>query len=99
VFRHVTEQGEERFPGRLAGIPAQADSGAFVETWQRQLLAESSECGGCPFLDYCGGYFKWPERAFRCDGVKMLFGMLQQAATELRRDLATFAAAQGEDAP
>ncbi len=99
MFRHVTEPGEERLPGRLSDIPAQADSGAFAEAWRRQLLAENSECGGCPFLEYCGGYFKWPERAFRCDGVKMLFGMLQQAATELRQDLATFSAAQGDDAP
>jgi len=99
MFRHVTEPGEERLPGRLSDIPAQADSGAFVAAWRWQLLAENSECSGCPFLDYCGGYFKWPERAFRCDGVKMLFGMLQQAATELRLDLATFATAQGEDAP
>ncbi len=99
LFRYITEQGEERLPGRLAGIPAQADSGTFVETWRRQLLAENSECNGCPFLDYCGGYFKWPEPTFRCDGVKRLFGRLQEAATELRRDLATFAAAQGENAP
>ncbi len=99
LFRYITEQGEERLPGRLAGIPAQADNGAFVETWWRQLLTENSECNGCPFLDYCGGYFKWPEPAFRCDGVKRLFGRLQEAATELRRDLATFAAAQGENAP
>ncbi|MFO1433320.1 MAG: hypothetical protein U1F76_25025 [Candidatus Competibacteraceae bacterium] len=93
VFRYITEQGEERLPGRLAGIPAQADSGTFVERWRRQLLTENSECNGCPFLDYCSGYFKWPERAFRCDGVKMLFGTLQEAATELRQDLAAFSSA------
>ena len=95
LFRYITEQGEERLPGRLAGIPAQADSNAFIEMWRRQLLAENSECSGCPFLDYCNGYFKWPERVFCCDGVKMLFGKLQEAATELRQDLATFSAVQG----
>ncbi|HYQ93139.1 MAG TPA: hypothetical protein VES89_13945 [Candidatus Competibacteraceae bacterium] len=94
LFRYITDQGEERLPGRLTSIPAQAGSGAFVERWRRQLLAENSECNRCSFLDYCGGYFKWPERTFRCDGVKMLFGSLQEAATELRQDLAAFSSAQ-----
>lgn len=95
AFRWVTDQGEETLAGRLAGTVARGDKGAWVERLQRTLLAWT-ECGDCEFFAYCGGYFKWPCPRCSCNEVKPLFGRLQQAATELRRDLADFAAAQGE---
>lgn len=95
VFRSVTEQGEETLAGRLAGIIVRGSKGAFVERLQRVLLAKS-ECGDCEFFAYCGGYFKWPCPQYLCNGVKALFRNLQQAAAELRCDLANFAEAQGD---
>jgi len=49
-----------------------------------------SECDGCEFFETCGGYFKWPNREFDCEGIKILFSRLNLAAEELRNDLASF---------
>ena len=56
------------------------------------LAAQSTmtECDGCEFLEPCGGYFKWPNKEFDCEGVKALFSSLSLAAEELRNDLASF---------
>ena len=53
-------------------------------------LGETTECDGCEFLKPCGGYFKWPNREFKCEGVKTLFSKLSCAAEELRNDLTSF---------
>ena len=56
------------------------------------LAAQSTmtECDGCEYLEPCGGYFKWPNKEFDCEGVKALFSSLSLAAEELRNDLASF---------
>ena len=95
AFRHVTDAGEETLPGRLAGVSAPGDPSVFLTTWREELLKTQGECADCLFFDPCGGYFKWPDRAYRCAGVKTLFRTLHEAAAELRQDLA----AVGEPAP
>jgi len=71
----------------------------FVERWTNTLLAEDAECGECPFFTPCRGYFQWPGRDYDCAGVKTLFHTLQQAADELRRDLAAVAPVRGDNSP
>jgi len=98
-FRHIGEHGEETLSGRFTDAAATGDSGSFVETFQSELLADKSECVGCEFFPNCGGYFKWPRREYRCEGIKTLFSALRQAAEELRGDLAEVAASKGATPP
>ena len=52
--------------------------------------ATDLECYECEFFNQCGGYFKWPDVTYGCDGVKSVFRTLANAAQEMRSDLATF---------
>jgi hypothetical protein len=97
LIRSIDEWGVERLPGKLAEADPGLDPGGFVERWSHTLVTEGAECAGCPFLAPCRGYFKWPRRDYDCDGVKALFRTLQQAADELRGDLAAALPAGGDN--
>ncbi len=99
VIRYVTDEGEETISPRLEGITFGADYDSVVAEYQRALLAEKGECEGCEFWDICGGYFKWPDKQYHCDGVKSLFRTLKEAAGELQRELKSFEELQGEMQP
>ncbi|MFO1423808.1 MAG: hypothetical protein U1F70_09180 [Candidatus Competibacteraceae bacterium] len=86
-LRVVADDGTESLPGRLVGVAATVAADADLGEWIARLLATADECQGCEFLASCGGYFKWPRRDYPCVGVKRLFGLLRDAAAELRRDL------------
>jgi hypothetical protein len=92
LIRYVDDDGRERFPGRLVGLEAVTDSASFVEDWARGLIDAQAECATCAFFDRCQGYFKWPNQDYDCVGIKALFRALQEAAIELRDDLAAAAA-------
>jgi hypothetical protein len=85
-FRYVKDDGEEVAPR----------GGAGAALYRRELLAEGGECAGCEFYAYCGGYFKWPEKAYDCAGVRSLLGVLGDAAGELRGDMEAYAATRAE---
>ncbi len=89
-IRYITDQGEETISKRSAGVELKRNLTTFVREFKDELVAEKGECCGCRFLDNCSGYFKWPRREYRCDGIKALFHALKDAADELRRDLASF---------
>lgn len=95
-IRYITDDGKETISPRLNGFALGADSGAAIAGYQRALLAEKGECDGCEFWDHCGGYFKWPDKHYQCDGVKSLFRTLNEAAAELQRELKSFDQSQGE---
>lgn len=95
VIRYITDDGKETISPRLNGFAFGTDCGAVVADYQRALLAEKGECESCEFWDNCGGYFKWPDRQYPCDGVKSLFRTLKEAAGELQRELKSFDASQG----
>lgn len=99
VIRYVTDEGEETISPRLEGITVRENYGPVVAEYQRTLLAEKGECEACEFWDNCGGYFKWPDKEYRCDGVKSLFRTLKEAAGELQRELKSFEELQGEMQP
>ncbi len=86
-LRIVTDDGTESLPGRLAGAEDTAAVDADLGDGITQVLASAEECRNCEFLASCGGYFKWPRRDYDCVGVKRLFGLLRDAAAELRHDL------------
>jgi hypothetical protein len=93
-LRYVTEDGQERIARRMVSVDVLDNLDTFIEDLQRELLGERaekhSECSDCEFLANCGGYFKWPNRDYRCDGVKSVFRTLRESAAELRQDLDTF---------
>lgn len=93
--RYITDTGEETMPGRLAGMKVPWDFSTFLQDIRKGPPGEGGECAGCEFLRHCLGYFKWPLRAYRCDGVKALLRTLQGAAEELRTDIASFHAPGG----
>jgi len=88
LIRNVDEQGRERLPGRLSMSEYGPAPESFVTDWCSRLSAEGAECTDCPFFAPCRGYFKWPLRHYDCAGVKGLLTSLQQAASELREDIA-----------
>jgi hypothetical protein len=97
-FRYVTEEGVEEAPHRLGSARGERLGSSSAEQIGRDLADEGAECATCPFLAVCCGYFKFPSRDYRCDGISTVFRVLQQAAEELGRDVATFRQAEaGED--
>ena len=89
LFRFITDRGEVPMPGRLAGLEANQGLYAFLHELRDALAADEGECAGCGFLMHCMGYFKWPCKEYRCDVVKALMHTLQDAAEELRGDMAS----------
>jgi hypothetical protein len=61
----------------------------FVATHLARLISQGAECAACPWQTVCAGYFKWPDPAYDCAGVKELFAALEAAAGEITRDLAS----------
>lgn len=51
------------------------------------LVSQGAECIHCPWYGICAGYFKRPEPAYGCAGIKRLFARTQSAANELHEDL------------
>jgi len=96
-IRFVSDDGEESVMKRLSGSysPRRNGKANGLAANAPAATAESSECDTCEFFDRCGGYFKWPNRDFDCEGVKGLFATLRSAAAELRTDLSRVPAAQG----
>ena len=94
VFHHCDADGR-------AGVPRTDDSGCveagspgFVENWLKGLIAQEGECAACPWQQPCRGYFKWPDPAYSCQGIKGLFSSIQAAGNEIRKELASFTAAE-----
>ena len=106
VTKRLNAWGSSATPESAVGQPGWG--GAVVKRASFQLqngngrrkvepaaTAAETECDTCEFFDRCGGYFKWPNRDFDCEGVKGLFATLRAAAVELRTDLSRVPAAQG----
>jgi hypothetical protein len=97
--RFVTDRGLEVVSRRFAGTDLKHDLTSFIKGFTKELLSESRECRDCRFFEVCLGYFKWPAKAYRCDGVKTIFETLRKAAEELKADLSSLPSSQGEKRP
>lgn len=95
-YCYVTDEGEETLSRRLAGgrgeIGEIGEARSFLE---RFTAALPGECRECEHFGRCAGYFKWPDPAYPCAGIRSLFGEIRSASEELRRDSAAFSAGQG----
>jgi hypothetical protein len=70
--------------GSIENSPAE-----FVENHLRNLVEQGAECATCAWQKSCRGYFKWTDPAYSCKGVKELFTVIEAAAEEMARDLAS----------
>jgi len=80
-------------PTALVGLASEAArnnlfSTTFVDIWFKRLLEQDAECASCPWQQICQGYFKWPDPAYDCEGVKRLFSAIEAVANEMGRELA-----------
>jgi hypothetical protein len=64
----------------------------FALLFLEQLTTQGAECATCPWREFCAGYFKWPDAAYSCAGIKLLFSNLLAAVEEIEEDLRTFPA-------
>jgi hypothetical protein len=93
-IRYVTEDGRETIARRLGTDRAEGNFDNFVADWQSSMIAEKTECYDCQYFRHCGSYFKWPRKTYRCDGVKSLFGTLEEAAQEMQGEITVLTQAQ-----
>ncbi len=59
----------------------------FVEAHLRDLIERQAECATCRWQNLCAGYFKQPDPAYDCSGIKSIFASLETAANEINGDL------------
>ena len=97
--RYVTDEGEETVSNRFPAVHQHRDVSSFVRAFLDSVLAEQGECCRCEFLDHCSGYFKWPRKDYKCDGVKGLLQTIKRAAGQLREDFVSYHSASGGEAP
>lgn len=92
LYRQINGQGQEVMAGLSTRRPLPASPASFVTDLQKELSATDSECRDCPFMDCCGGYWKWPNRELSCAEYQLpeVFHILRNAALELRRDQEAF---------
>jgi hypothetical protein len=93
AFRHHDANGRIRVPRTIDPDQSEITTAGFVENRLSHLIAQGAECATCPWQRPCSGYFKWPDPAYSCEGVKQLFRDIQTAAEEIRQDVASFATA------
>lgn len=87
VFLHYDAEGLPKLPRSDGFRSVEISPGGFVEHHLKSLVEQGAECAACPWQQICRGYFKWPDPAYSCEGVKQLFSILKAAAHEIERDL------------
>jgi hypothetical protein len=89
AFLHYDAEGHPELPRSGGFRSAEISPGVFVEHHLKSLVEQGAECATCPWQQACRGYFKWPDPAYSCGGVKQLFSIIEAAADEIERDLAS----------
>jgi hypothetical protein len=87
AFLHYDAEGHPELPRSGGFRSVEISPGAFVEHHLKSLVEQGAECATCPWQQACRGYFKWPDPAYSCGGVKQLFSIIEAAADEIERDL------------
>jgi hypothetical protein len=89
AFLHYDAEGLPKLPRSDGFRSVEISPGGFVEHHLKSLVEQGAECAACPWQQVCRGYFKWPDPAYSCEGVKQLFSIVKAAAHEIERDLAS----------
>lgn len=88
AFLEYDINGQARLPRSNSFESVKISAAEFVEHHFKSLVEQGGECATCPWQRSCRGYFKWPDPAYSCEGVKELFSIIQAAADEIGGDLA-----------
>jgi hypothetical protein len=88
LFLHRGVDGGFKIRGISRSPSPDLFSTGFLDTWFKRLLEQDAECVTCPWQQICQGYFKWPDPAYDCEGVKRLFSAVEAVANEMGRELA-----------
>lgn len=95
VDRYVCDDGRVAFSRRLAGLAIpETQFASFLEQHTSVCLAVD-ECSGCDLFSRCKSFFKLPDKNYRCEHVKRIFVLLDDAAREMRQDEEGFSAIHG----
>ena len=86
AFQYVTDDGKTVLSRRLQTVEIRETDADFLDGLKSQLLMEGGECRNCSYFSWCLGYFKLPDRQYKCHNVRRLFGSMQESAEALTRD-------------
>lgn len=89
LVRYVDDSGTETLARRPFRVP-DSDLKTFHFELTKRVLSPEAECSSCEFFLNCGGYFKWPNPDYSCEGIKRVFRRLRDAALELHDDLSLY---------
>lgn len=95
TVRYVDDNDTETI-ARRPFTPENENLNSFQFELTKRVLSPDAECSSCEFFLNCGGYFKWPNRDFTCEGIKRVFQRLRDAALELHDDLSLCATVRTE---
>jgi hypothetical protein len=87
AFLHYDGEGHPELPRSDGFRSVEISPEAFVEHHLKSLVEQGAECATCHWQQACRGYFKWPDLAYSCGGVKQLFSIIEAAGVEIERDL------------
>ena len=97
TVRYIADNGLETI-ARPPFTAINADLGDFQFNLTKRVLSDEAECSSCEFFLQCGGYFKWPDDDYSCEGIRQVFRRLRDAAYELHDDLSLYPAVHTEPA-
>ena len=89
VFQHYDTEGLPLLPGVGKPCRLEFSPATWVTDRFKILIDQGAECATCPWSDVCLGFFKWPDSAYPCAGVKQLFSEIKAAADDIGQDLAS----------
>jgi hypothetical protein len=89
MVRYVHDNGTETVARRPFTREA-CDLDRFQFELTKRVLSADAECCSCEFFLNCGGYFKWPNPDYSCEGIKRVFQALRDSALELHDDLSLY---------
>jgi hypothetical protein len=97
LVRYVDDDGSETL-ARRPFMPQDGDLNSFHFELTKRVLSPEAECSSCEFFLNCGGYFKWPNPDYSCEGIKRVLHRLRDAALELHDDLSLYPTVHTESA-
>jgi sulfatase maturation enzyme AslB (radical SAM superfamily) len=90
VVRYIADDDTETISRRSIRLDLNGDLENFVDHFGQEVIDGRLECHDCEFFSRCGGYFKFPNKLFKCDGIKRVLRTLAATAEEVKDDLERF---------
>ena len=90
LVRYITDDKTETISTRFNGLKLNVDLENFIDCFAQEVIDKRLECHDCEFYNRCSGYFKFPNKLFKCEGIKRVLRTLSAAAQEVRHDLEHF---------